>query len=156
MNQGSPWVSGVRWCRQCRTVYETIPGLKGYAINFIQTADLDAPPVDVVWMHAPLYHVATEGNLPDGEQVENAETGPGEEPGRWVTVSEAAPVAGCNKGIITRAVDVGELKSNGHTDRQRRVDAIDLVRWLTARAGKADPMETDKAVEGKVKKYVQD
>jgi hypothetical protein len=53
LDAGSPFVSGVRWCRRCRTVYETIPGLVGYAINAIQTADLNSPPVDVVWMHAP-------------------------------------------------------------------------------------------------------
>ena len=65
-------------------------------------------------------------------------------------------MAGCNKGIITKAVNVGRLKSNGLEDRERRIDPADLARWMLARAGKPEPAESDEAVERQVKKHVRD
>ncbi len=75
---------------------------------------------------------------------------------RWLTVSEAAQVAGCNKGVITKAVNAGELKGNGLEDRKRRIDAAALAHWMLARAGKPEPVESDEAVERQVKKHVRD
>jgi hypothetical protein len=75
---------------------------------------------------------------------------------RWLTVSEAARISACNKGIITRAVEAGTLKSNGKAGRLRRIDAVDLARWQLARAAKPEPTENDASVEPLVKKHVHD
>lgn len=72
--------------------------------------------------------------------------------GRWLTVTDAAMVADVNRGTITHAADGKKLKSNGKTGRQRRIDAIDLTRWIRERSGKPDQRETDAAVRQKLEK----
>ena len=73
---------------------------------------------------------------------------------RWLTVSQAASIAGVNAGVITRAVDSGELLGNGFTDRERRVDAVDLAQWVLRRAGRPEPRESDAHVRQLVQKHV--
>jgi hypothetical protein len=46
---------------------------------------------------------------------------------QWFTVSQAAQTAGCNKGVVSRAVEAGKLKSNGLERRERRIDTMALV-----------------------------
>jgi hypothetical protein len=76
---------------------------------------------------------------------------------RWLTVRDAAVIAGgCNSGTITRAVDAGQLKGNGEAGRKRRIDAIDLTRWIKQRAGKPEPSESDAQVEKLARKHLQD
>jgi hypothetical protein len=82
--------------------------------------------------------------------------GTGAEPDRWLSVSDAARVAACNKGIITRAVDDGALRSNGEAGALRRIDAVDLTRWILDRVTKPEPRESDAAVEQLVKKHVRE
>jgi len=77
-------------------------------------------------------------------------------PNRWLTVSEAAQISGCNKGIITKAVNDGKLKGNGLTGRERRIDGVDFNRWQLERAGKSEPSESDEAVKKLVRKHVND
>lgn len=92
---------------------------------------------------------------PEANVDDNADHGhdPIEPPiAAWRTVSEAATVAGCNTGVITRAVDSGELKSNEKSGRERRVCAVDLTRWILARAPRSDKKESDAAVERQMKK----
>jgi hypothetical protein len=66
--------------------------------------------------------------------------------GGWLTVAEAAQISGINKGIISRAVDDGDLKSNGKKLRARRIDGTDFNRWQLARANKLKSMESDEQV----------
>ena len=81
---------------------------------------------------------------------------PGDNKGRWLTVTEAARIAVCNAGVISAAVDAGQLKSNGLKQRPRRVDAVDLTRWMLARAGRPEPSESVEAVERLVRCHVHD
>jgi len=73
---------------------------------------------------------------------------------RWLTVSQAASIAGVNAGVVTRAVDSGQLLGNGLTDRERRVDAVDLAQWVLRRAGRPEPQESDAHVKQLVEKHV--
>jgi hypothetical protein len=95
---------------------------------------------------------------PNREEAGGADTDPlvDKQVSRWLTVSEVGRITGCNTGVITRAVDRGELKSNGETGRDRRIDAIDLARWQLARADKPEPMESNEAVQRSVKKNSRD
>jgi len=69
------------------------------------------------------------------------------EPHRWITVSEAERITGCNRGIISRAVDGNELKGNGKSGRARRIDAVDLARWQLQRVEGTEPGESNAEVE---------
>src|SRR5262249_13990168 len=73
----------------------------------------------------------------------------------WYKVSKAPQTASCNTGTITRAVDEGKLRGNGQTGRARRVDAVDLTRWMHARATRPEPVESDAAVERKLERAAQ-
>lgn len=73
---------------------------------------------------------------------------------RWLTVSQAASVADVNPGVITRSVDSGELLGNGLTDRERRVDAVDLAQWVLRRAGRSEPQESDARVRQLTQEHV--
>lgn len=75
---------------------------------------------------------------------------------RWLTVTDAASISGANAGVISRAVDTGELLGNGLKDRDRRVDAVSLTQWMLQRAGKSEPEESVAEVERLVKKHVKD
>jgi Flp pilus assembly protein TadD len=75
---------------------------------------------------------------------------------RWITVSDAAKIAGINAGVVSRALDDGELMGNGLTGRQRRVDAVDLAQWQLRRAAKPDIQESQEQVEKLVEKHVRD
>ena len=70
----------------------------------------------------------------------------------WLTVSDAATVAGCNRGVISRAADAGNLKSNGKKNHDRRIDAADLSRWILQQSQKPEQGESDEGVEAKMKK----
>jgi hypothetical protein len=71
---------------------------------------------------------------------------------QWLTVREAARASGCNPGQVTRAVNKGQLKSNGEGGRKRRIDAADLALWQLRRADRGDAVESDAAVEEKLKR----
>src|SRR5262249_11421701 len=75
---------------------------------------------------------------------------------RWLTVTEAAQITACDKGVISRAGDEGKLKSNGKTGRKRRIDGIDLNRWQLERAAKPEPVESDEAVTRKLRRNDRD
>jgi hypothetical protein len=98
-----------------------------------------------------------------GEQVENKgdhranqlSEAEADDEARWLMVSEAAQTAGCNSGLISRAVSEGKLKSNGKNGRARRIDAVDLTRWIRDRSNKPDPEESDEQVERLVNKHVR-
>jgi excisionase family DNA binding protein len=70
----------------------------------------------------------------------------------WFTVKEASQTSGVNSGLISRAVDSGELKSNGKSGRERRIDPADLARWMKERADRPEPKESGEHVESLMKK----
>jgi len=65
----------------------------------------------------------------------------------WLTVTQAAKVAFTSTGTISRAVDAGNLKSNGKHHRERRIDSADLTRWILARSNRTEPVESNDRVE---------
>jgi hypothetical protein len=72
------------------------------------------------------------------------------DPGRWVTVNEAARIAQLdNSGVISRAASTGKLKSNGKSGRQRLIDRQDLTRWIQVLIKRSDRAESDESVERK-------
>jgi hypothetical protein len=142
--------------------------VRGYGVELLYTwkADVivfDGPPPEPVYSEAKLCL------LPDGKVAlaefriidkqsdrDSQRVPPADEPGRWLTVSEAERITGVNKGTIARAVDAGTLKSNDLKDRERRVDAVDLARWALERAGKPEAPESEAAVERLFKKHARD
>lgn len=95
------------------------------------------------------------GVLPDGRtersEPENG-TPEGNSPPPGFKVSEAARIAGCNPGVISKAVDNGKLKGNGETGRARRIDASDLARWQLERSQETETSESEDAVKRKLEK----
>jgi hypothetical protein len=57
----------------------------------------------------------------------------------WLTVTKAAKVADTHRGTISVEVSKGRLKSNGKKGRDRRIDAIDLIRWKQERSKRLEP-----------------
>jgi len=89
--------------------------------------------------------------------TESAEGNPDRGPGpAWYKVSKAAQTARCNTGTITRAVDEGKLRSNGLKGRARRVDAVDLARWMHTRGNRPEPVESDATVERKLERAARE
>lgn len=78
-----------------------------------------------------------------------------EEGERWLTVSAASEASGANKGVIGRAADDGDLKGNGKRGAARRVDAVDLTRWMRERAKQPAPQESTEQVERLVREHVK-
>jgi len=75
---------------------------------------------------------------------------------RWLTVSDAASISAINAGVISRAVDTGELMGNGLKDRERRIDAVSLTQWMLRRSGRSEPEESEGQVKRLVDKHVKD
>jgi hypothetical protein len=71
--------------------------------------------------------------------------------GHWLTVTQAASLSAMNTGAISRAVARGDLKSNGRTGRERRIDAIDFTRWHLEQLAKTEMQETDEQVRKKLR-----
>ncbi len=86
---------------------------------------------------------ADRGQAEEGNPETNAPQG--------LTVTQAARIAGCNAGEISRAAHSGSLKSNGQKGRQRRIDPADLSRWQLRRAERKEPVESNDAVERKIR-----
>ena len=84
-----------------------------------------------------------------------AEEGSGAGP-RWLTVRQAASVSGANPGVVSRAVDSGELMGNGMTEKERRIDAVSLAQWILHRSNRPEVGESDAEVERLVRKHVKD
>jgi hypothetical protein len=57
----------------------------------------------------------------------------------WITVSEAARISGVNKGVISRAADAQEIKTNGKDGRGRRLGAGSFSQWVLQRSPTAEP-----------------
>jgi hypothetical protein len=99
---------------------------------------------------------AAEASGGDGSPNVAADGGE-DESDRWITVSDAATTAGgLSTGTISRAVKNGQLRGNGKTGRDRRIDVVDLGRFLRDRAKKPEPGESTDAVEAKVRRQCRD
>ena len=48
---------------------------------------------------------------------------------RWCRVAEAETIYGIDRGQISRAADNEEIKSNGNTGTERRLDRVSLRAW---------------------------
>ena len=96
---------------------------------------------------APATEQLVERTGPAGPEIEDAD--------RWLKVGEAAKVVDVNPGVITRAVDEGELLSNGKRERDRRICAISLARWHLKRSTRAEADESDDAVTKKMEKHTR-
>jgi hypothetical protein len=141
------------------TVRDALPALRELGDDLDTfLADLAYSPKSVI--DSPMYRLTAEraGEVAAGRCRSEDESGnsAAEEPARWLTVTQASRLTGCNPGVVSRAVDAGELQGNGKTGRGRRIDAVGLSRWQLARAGKPEPSESTEAVEQKVRKHVRD
>jgi hypothetical protein len=76
----------------------------------------------------------------------------GNDSAEWMTVTECSRVCVANPGVITRAVNEGKLRSNGKRGNDRRINALDFLRWAQARAKKPVPQESDAYVEEQMRK----
>jgi hypothetical protein len=66
---------------------------------------------------------------------------------KWIKVSEAQRISGINKGVISRAADVGEIKTNGKKGNARRLDAGSFSQWTLNRSPAAEPTFNPEEVE---------
>jgi hypothetical protein len=71
---------------------------------------------------------------------------------RWLTVSQAAKIAGCECWKISRWATEGKFKTNGKARTQRRIHPDDFNRFLLSHRDRA---ETDASVERKLQKAQQ-
>jgi hypothetical protein len=83
--------------------------------------------------------------LAQGEGAGNGEQ-------QWLTVKQAATISACDPGVISRAVDAGQLKSNGKKRKERRIDAADLSRWQLKRAERDSAVESEASIERKLQR----
>jgi len=56
------------------------------------------------------------------------------ETNRWIKITEAERVSAINKGVISRAADRGDIKSNDKKGPERRIDGISFLQWVLQRA----------------------
>ena len=119
------------------------------------------------WERIPPSQVASAAENEDGaDKVVRSELDPKKkahvndasdhEKSKWFTVSEAAKTAGVNTGIITRAVDTGELLNNAKRGRERRIDPESLARWMLARADKPEVEESQEQIKRLVDRHCKD
>jgi hypothetical protein len=107
----------------------------------VSTTDADRPEAD--WGNKRKGK-PDEPRIPQGDPESSQET-------RWLKVAEAASIAGTHRGVISKAVDDGRLKSNGKRRRARRIDALDLAHWMLKRSRRPEPGESDEEVERKIR-----
>ncbi len=74
-----------------------------------------------------------------------------DEENRWLRVSDAAAISGINAGVISKAIDQGNLIGNGEKGRKRRVDGVDFNRWQLDRARRPEVRESDAAVQKRLR-----
>ena len=71
---------------------------------------------------------------------------------RWITVTQASVAAKVNTGTIARAANEGKLRSNGQKKHARRIDAVDLIRWISEQAERPEPVESGEQVKRLMKR----
>lgn len=65
-----------------------------------------------------------------------------------ISLAEAQKLSGINRGIISRAVNAGEIKNNGERGKgKRKIDSADFNRWVLERDKKAERTETEEGIK---------
>jgi hypothetical protein len=77
-------------------------------------------------------------DLIDAEADKLEVDGGADDADNWIKVSEAQRISGVNKGVISRAADAGEIKTNGKSRRDRRLDAGSFSQWIVKRSPGAE------------------
>jgi hypothetical protein len=76
---------------------------------------------------------------------------------KWLSLAEAERLSGINQGTISKAVENGELISNGSKGKgKRKVDSADFNRWCLARSEKPQRVETNAEVKRKLRRHTKD
>jgi hypothetical protein len=57
---------------------------------------------------------------------------------RWIRIAAVARMSGINSGVLTRAANVGEIKSNGQKGHKRRLDRASVDQFLRSRDDQSD------------------
>lgn len=129
-------------------------------VTLIPVAGPVGTPPQLVSHSAPYWQARLPGEeapLPgNGTPGASVAEGDSTEEDRWISVNDAAKTADCNSGVITRAADAGSLKSNGEKGRARRIDAVDLTRWIRERANRPEPGESAATIQKKVDRHCRD
>jgi hypothetical protein len=74
----------------------------------------------------------------------------------WISVAQAAQISGINPGVISRAADAGQLRSNGKKGKgKRKIDALDFTRWQLERIKRPERAESDEHVASLAQKHVK-
>jgi hypothetical protein len=91
---------------------------------------------------------AREGETPDNRPDNHGRAS------RWLSLAHAARLSGINQGVISRAVDSGEIQSNGLKGKgKRKIDSADFNRWHMKRSERPERTETDAEVERKLRRH---
>jgi hypothetical protein len=82
---------------------------------------------------------AVAGSAPSAAKMGDGEGNGGpDDSTNWITISGAARLSGVNKGVISRAADTGEIKTNGKDGRTRRLHAGSFAQWQLQRSPPAE------------------
>jgi hypothetical protein len=76
-------------------------------------------------------------------------------PVRWIMVSQAESLSNVNRGVISRAVDDGQILSNGQHGTSRRIDSADFNRWALERARNGERQESADQIMKKLKNVAE-
>jgi hypothetical protein len=122
----------------------TAEGVKSRLIGSrgISAAEADATPLTDVLEFLRQLQAASPPEIPESN--------------RWLTVTEAAAVAGVERWVISRAADDGQLITNGKKKTERRIDKIGLVDWLLKRSKEPQTQETDAQVRAAMRRAEDD
>lgn len=61
----------------------------------------------------------------------------------WVTVTLAAKFTAINRGVISKAANDGQIRSNGKKGLQRRLEPASVMTWAANRSQAAERRESD-------------
>jgi hypothetical protein len=74
----------------------------------------------------------------------------------WISLADAERITTINRGVISRAIDAGELKHNGQKGKgKRKVEPAELSVWVLQRHRKAEQTESHEQVARQIKKHVK-
>ncbi len=94
---------------------------------------------------------------PASQNVMGGQEGNREQTVCWLSLADAERLSGVNQGVISRAVDRGEIKSNNQKGRGRRkIDSADFNRWLLERSQRPERIEGEAEVERKLRRPIND
>jgi hypothetical protein len=102
----------------------------------------------------PGSHEPTSKERADGSGSRDNTLAKQDEATKWISLAEASKLSAINAGVISRAVDSGEIVSNGQSGKgKRKVDSADFNRWVLKRNSKPERPETDAEILQKLKRF---